>query len=258
MVAPPMLRIVEREAEVFRRLWRASVFSGVVSPVLFLTAMGLGLGGLVDARTRSVEDGLSYLEFVAPALMAAGAMQSGAGMSLWPVLGGMKWIRFYHGMVATPLRARDVYWGVIAWSALRTAATATVFLLVAAILGGVRSPWAVLAVPAAVLCGLSFAAPITAFSATQQTDLSFPLVMRLGVMPLFLFSGTFFPVRQLPSAVRPLSALSPLWHGVELCRMAAGGVFRLGPGLIHVAVLLTLLALGGWWGTGTFERRLSP
>lgn len=258
MAAPAMLRIVEREAEVFRRLWRASVFSGVVSPVLFLTAMGVGLGGLVDARAQSVGGGLSYLEFVAPGLMAAGAMQSGAGMSLWPVLGGMKWIRFYHGMVATPLRARDVYWGTMAWGALRTAATASVFLLVAMLFGGIRSPWAVLAVPAAVLCGLSFAAPLAAYTATQETDLSFPLVMRLGVLPLFLFSGTFFPVSQLPSGLRSLAALSPLWHGVELCRMATTGRLRLTPSVGHVAVLLALVALGGWWGTRTFERRLSP
>jgi lipooligosaccharide transport system permease protein len=252
-----MVRIVEREAEVFRRLWRAFVFSNVVSPVLFLGAMGLGLGGLVDARSQGIQ-GLSYVEFIAPGMMAANAMHSGAGMSLWPVLGGMKWIRHFHGMVSTPVRARDVYWGERAWGGLRTAATTTVFLVVATLFGGFHSPWAVLGVPAAVLCALAFAAPLMAFAATQETDLAFPLVFRLGVVPLFLFSGTFFPVSQLPAAVRPLAAVSPLWHGVELCRAAATGSFRLGAVVVHVAVLLALVVAGGLWGARTFERRLSP
>jgi lipooligosaccharide transport system permease protein len=257
VTALAMVRIVEREAVVFRRLWRAFVFSNVVSPVLFLGAMGLGLGGMIDARSRGV-GGLSYVEFIAPGLMAANAMQSGAGMSLWPILGGMKWIRYFHGMVATPVRARDVYWGELVWSGLRTAATSSVFLVIATLFGGIHSPWAVLGVPAAVLCALAFAAPLMAYSATQETDLGFPLVFRLGVMPLFLFSGTFFPVSQLPAAVRPLAAVSPLWHGVELCRAAATGSFRFGPVVAHVAVLSALVALGARWGTRTFERRLSP
>jgi len=254
-----MFRVVEREASVFRRLWHTSVFSGIVSPILFLGAMGLGLGGLVDAHTgRGALGGkLDYLQFIAPGLLAASAMQSCAGNALWPVMGGVKWIRYYHGMVSAPLAAADVYWGTMAWNALRTCGSAAIFLTVATLFGAIESPEALLAIPAAALCGLAFAAPLAAFTATQETDLSFPMIMRLGVVPLFLFSGTFFPVSQLPERLQPLALISPLWHGVELCRAAATGTLRFVPALGHVAVLVACIAVGGAFGTRTFERRLA-
>jgi lipooligosaccharide transport system permease protein len=107
------------------------------------------------------------------------------------------------------------------------------------------------------LCAAAFAAPLTAFAGSQETATRFPLIMRIGVMPLFLLSGTFFPVSQLPDALRPLSVLSPLWHGVELCRGATTGSIDLLPAVGHVAVLAACVA-GGWlWGTRTFTRKLA-
>jgi lipooligosaccharide transport system permease protein len=256
VVTTGALRIVEREARVFRRLWRGSVFSTFLSPVLFLAAIGLGLGGLVDENQRSV-DGLSYLHFVAPGLLVAGAMQSAAADSLWPVMAGTKWLRTFHGMVATPIGPADVFTGFVLWSAIRTTASASAFLLVAAVLGGVPSPWGILAVPAAVLCATAFCAPLAAYSATRDSDVSFPLVMRLGVMPLFLFSGTFFPVDQLPGWARPLAALSPLWHGVELSRAATTGTADGLAVAAHVVVLLGVIAAGGWVGARTWRHRLA-
>jgi lipooligosaccharide transport system permease protein len=247
---------VEREARVFRRLWRGSVYSSLLTPVLFLAAIGLGLGGLIDERNDTVA-GLDYLTFVAPGLLAASAMQTAAGESMWPVMAGTKWVRTFHAMVATPMGAADVYGGLIVWIAVRVAISASAFLLVAAVLGGVPSLWGVLAVPAAVLCAAAFAAPLAAFAATLDTEMIFPIILRLGIVPLFLFSGTFFPVSELPRGLRAASAVSPLWHGVELCRAATTGSVEWDAAVVHVAVLVGCAAAGWWWGTRTFTRRLA-
>jgi lipooligosaccharide transport system permease protein len=256
MATPLTVRVVEHQAAIFRRFWRSSVTFYVLNPVLFLAAMGLGLGGLIEERTGNV-DGVPYLTFVAAGLMAAGAMLGAAAESLWPIMAGTKWVRTFHAMVATPVRPVDVYSGIVAWTAARAAVGAAIFLAVAAVLGAVPSPWGIAAVPAASLCAAAFAAPITAFSATQETDARFPLIMRIGVMPLFLFSGTFFPVSQLPGALRPLSVISPLWHGVELCRGATTGSIGLWPAVGHVAVLAACVAAGWLWGARAFTRKLT-
>ena len=256
MATSGALRVVEREARVFRRLWRGSAFSTFLTPVLFLAAIGLGLGGLVDEGTGAVQ-GLPYLDFVAPGLLVAGAMQGAAADSLWPVMAGTKWLRTFHGMVATPLAPTDVFAGHVVWTAIRTALSATAFLAVAALLGAVPSAWGVLAVPAAVLCASAFAAPLAAFAASQDSDVPFPLVMRLGVMPLFLFSGTFFPVDQLPGWLRGLAVLSPLWHGVELARGATTGRLGAADAAVHVLALCVVVALGSWAGARTWRRRLA-
>ncbi len=256
MATQAVAHIVEREAHVFRRLWRGSAFTQFATPVLYLLAIGVGLGGLVDQRSGPVA-GVSYLDFVVPGLMAAGAVQSAAADSLWPVLSGMKWQGFYLGVVSTPATPFDIYLGRVVWIGCRVTMSGSVFLLVAAVLGGVASPWAPLAVPAVVLGALALAAPLVAFAATQQDDLAFPMIMRLGVVPMFLFSGTFFPVSQLPGWLQPLVGFSPLWHAVELARDATTG--RAGwwvPG--HVAVLLAVIGLGVWWGRHSFTRRLTP
>jgi lipooligosaccharide transport system permease protein len=250
------VRVVEREAQVFARLWRGSVFTSIVTPVMFLGAMGLGLGGLVDDPARL--GGLDYLAFVAPGLLVASAVQSAAGESLWPVMAGHKWIGTFHAMAATPLRPSDVFVGFVAWNSIRAGGAATIFLVVAALLGGVGSWWAPLAVPAAILCVAAFSSLLTAFAVRQDTDLPFTLIMRLGILPLFLFSGTFFPVEQLPDRVEPLAILSPLWHGVELARSATTGAVEPAAAAAHIAVLVTITAAAGWWGVRGFRARLAP
>jgi lipooligosaccharide transport system permease protein len=249
-------RVFEREARIYQRLWRSSVFSNFVGPALYLAALGLGLGGLVDANTGSV-GGVSYLEYVAPGILAATALQFVAADSMWPVITGMRWMRFYHAMVATPIRPVDVYAGTILWLGARVALSATCFIIVAAAMHAVASPTAVLAIPAAVLTGLAFASLITAFAGNEESDARFPLVMRFFVLPLFLFSGTFFPISQLPALLQALAWISPLWHGVELCRAATTGVV-VSPWLLaaHVAYLVLVFAIGWRWGTSTFRKQL--
>jgi len=249
-------RVVEHQAHIFRKFWRGSATAYVLNPVLFLAAIGLGVGGLVKQSNSTVE-GVAYLAFVTPGLMAASAMNGAAGESLWPIMAGTKWVRTFHAMVATPVRPGDVFLGVVIWTGVRAAMGAAVFLVVAAILGGVESWWAPLAVPAATLTALAFAAPLTAFAGTQETDFRFPIVMRLGVVPLFLFSGTFFPVSQLPDWLQPLCWFSPLWHGVQLCRAATTGVIDVPEAIANLAILVAVVLAGTVWGIRTFTRRLA-
>src|SRR3954463_2600583 len=151
MATPPLIRVIEREALVYSRLWRGLAFSTFVRPALYLAAMGIGLGGPVSARSGSV-DGLTYLDFVAPGLLVASAAQLAASESMWPVLGGAKWMRQYHGVVATPIAPGELYGGFVLWTALQAMLGATAFLFVAALLGAIPSLGGVLAIPAAGLC----------------------------------------------------------------------------------------------------------
>lgn len=252
-----LLRVVEREAQIYRRLWRSSVFTYFVGPALYLAAMGLGLGGLIEANGSFASD-VTYLQFVAPGLLAATVMQSAAADSLWPVMGGMKWMRSFHSMAATPLTPAQILAGELCWSSIRVALSATIFLLVAGVLGALASPWAVLAVPAAVLTALAFSAPISAFSATQESDTRFPLVMRFVILPLFLFSGTFFPLSDLPAWIQAAMWLSPLWHGVELCRAATTGHVVSAVAVVGHVVVLAAFVVGGFrWGARAFRTRLA-
>jgi lipooligosaccharide transport system permease protein len=250
-------RALERELLVFARTWRGSAFTAVVQPLLFLLAMGIGLGGLVDegAGTSTVE--LDYLDFVAPGLLAASALLAVAGDALWGVMGGVKWMGQFKGMVATPMTPGDVYGGLVLSAGVRAGAAAVAFLAVAAVLGGVRSLWAPLAVVAAVLLAMAAMGALSAYAVRKEDDRTFPLIMRLGVIPMFLFSGTFFPVEQLPDVVQPLAVLSPLWHGVEVARDATTGAVD-GWTVVHAGVLATLAAAAIPFGVRGFERRLTP
>jgi lipooligosaccharide transport system permease protein len=141
---------------------------------------------------------------------------------------------------------------------VRMLINAGLFVAVAALIGGVTSPWGVLAVPAAALGGLAFAAPLTAYSAGRDSDQSFSIIMRIAVVPMFLFSGTFFPVDQLPDWLEPLARVTPLWHAVELCRGATTGTLSLAGAVGHSAFLLAVVAVGCWWGVATFRAKLAP
>jgi lipooligosaccharide transport system permease protein len=236
----------------YRRTWRGSVFSDLLSPVLFLAAMGFGLGTLVDGGI----DGVPYVEFIAPGVLAASAMQCAVGESTYTVMGAIKWQRQYHAMLAAPLRVTDLLTGHLAYVAMRVTIAASVFLAVATALGAIRSWWALLALPVAVLCGLAFATPVFAFSALQENDLGFAVLFRFVVMPMFLFSGTFFPVSQLPSVIQPVAYATPLWHAVDLCRDLALGTASALPAVGHIAYLALWVVAGVLVARRTFTRRL--
>jgi lipooligosaccharide transport system permease protein len=250
----PTVRALEYWLTRYRRTWRGSAVSGLLAPVLFLAAMGLGLGGLVRARSGTV-GGLSYIDFLAPGLLAATAMQTAVAESTWPVMAAIKWVRTYSAMLSTSLGVSDVLFGHLGFIALRLALGAAGFLLAAALFGVWSSPLVLLAVPAAVLTGLSFAAPVMAFAATIDSDTGFALLYRLGVIPLFLFSGTFFPVRQLPGWLQVVAVASPLYHGGTLCRMLATGTLGWAE-LAHAGYLAVWLAVGMVLALLAYRRRL--
>jgi lipooligosaccharide transport system permease protein len=246
------MRVVEYHVYANLPWLRSSVVQSIISPVLFLAAMGFGLGSLIKGDVG----GTSYLTFVGSGLLAATAMQVGANDSTFPVMGGIKWVRTYHAVVASPIGVNALVVGKLAWTAIRLAIGSAIYLVVLTAFGAVHRPGALLAVPAAVLCGLAFASPIAAFSATQENDQGFMLLLRCVITPLFLFSGTFFPVTQLPSALESFSRFTPLWHGVELSRGAILGGLGLGAAAAHVAYLSAWVVAGWLVARRTFRRRL--
>jgi lipooligosaccharide transport system permease protein len=240
----------------YRRTWRGSVISTFLYPLLYLGAMGIGLGTLVDRHGTAHLHGVSYLVFLAPGLLAAQAMGSGMAESTYPVYGSVKWNKTYQAAVAAPLRPADLFHGHLLFVALKLTMASGVFLAVSAMFGALISPLAIAALPVAVLTGLAFAACTEAWTVTRSRDTSLAVVYRFGVIPLFLFSGTFFPVTQLPVWIRPVAYLTPLWHGVALCRGLCLGTATLPGALLHVGYLAAVLAAGIWAGNRTYRRRL--
>lgn len=251
------MRALEYWAYQYKRTWRGGLINGFLSPVLFLAAMGIGLGGLVHSQTAARGlHGVSYLMWLAPGLLAANAMQVAVQESTYPVMGAIKWIRTYHAMLATPLRVIDVMLGHLIWIALRVMMVCAIFLGVMAAFGTTKSWTAALLLPAGLLTGVAFAAPVVAFAATRETDSGFSALFRFVVMPLFLFSGTFFPLTQLPSGVRPIAYATPLWHGVDLCRTLALGTEHAWPTIGHVAYLGAMAVIGTLLAVRTYRSRL--
>jgi lipooligosaccharide transport system permease protein len=253
-----MGRVVEHRWLQYKRTFRASIFSSFLSPVLFLTAMGVGLGSYVSGSAVDDIGGVSYLVFLAPGLLAATTMQAGAFEATFPIMGGLVWNKIFRAMFATPISARDITLGNLVWIALRLTLIATVFSAVMVVFGAASSALVVLAIPAAVLTGMAFAAPIMAFSATQKTPEKFNAVFRFGITPLFLFSGTFFPIESLPEGLRALAWLTPLYHGAALTRALSLGTVLDDPvvAVIHVVVLAACVVAGTVAAMYTIERTL--
>ena len=263
MTAPGRVRgvllVVEHFWTWYRRNWRATAVSSVLQPALFLVAFGVGFGTLVAGRPGigAATGGVSYLAWLTPALLAVSAVQSAAFESSYPVLSGFKWQRIYHAMTAGPITPAQVAIGHVAWVAIKLTLTGTVFLVIAAFVGGVTGPAVLGALVAAVLTGTGVTALVTAYAATVELSQGFDVIFRLIVLPITLFSGTFFPVEQLPALVRPVAWVSPLWHGTELGRAAALDRWQVLPALGHLAYLVALLVLGLVLSTRFFTRRLA-
>ncbi len=239
----------------YRSNWKGSIVSSILEPVLFLAAMGISLGTLVDQAGR-LDQGVDYLVFLAPGLLAATAMQTATFESSYPVMGGLKWHKTFEGILSTPVQVRDLVTGHLLFIVFRLLTSLAVFLAVMAAFGALVLPIGVLALPAAVLTGLAFAAPVTAFAGWIKNDAGFAALMRFGIVPMFLFSGTFFPVDQLPGVLQPIAYATPLWHGVSLTRGLALGDLDLSPALVNVTYLCGLLAVGVWLAGRQFSKRL--
>jgi lipooligosaccharide transport system permease protein len=252
---PMWLRAARYWGYQYKRTWRSSLFTSFLIPVLYLTSLGVALGSLIDKHSHGV-GGVDYVAFLAPGLLAATCMQIGTNDTMWPVMGAIKWMRTYLAMLAAPLDVFDVLLGHLAWVATRIAIVVAIYLSVMAAFGTVHSFWGICALPAGVLTGLAFGVPMAAFSATQDKDTAFITLYRFVVVPLFLFSGTFFPISQLPHALQYLAYVTPLFHGVALCRDLTLGQVHLWVDLGHTAYLAVWVAAGYVIGRRTFAKRL--
>ena len=237
----------------YRRTWWGTAFSSFLLPLIYLAGIGLGVGGYVD---RGHHLGVDYLSFLAPGVLAATGLSIAVDESMYRVYSQFAWDRTYEAMLNTPLRVVDMLLGQLAFVVFRALVAVAVFLVVMSAFGTVHSAWALGVLPTAALLALACAAPTFAFTATQHSDSGFPVLMRFGVIPMQLFSGVFFPISQLPGAVQALAWLSPLWHGVEVCRSLTLGTPRALPILGHLGYLVLWAAVGLLLAHRTFRRRL--
>ncbi len=249
-------RFAEGRARVYRRTWRGSVFTSFLSPLLLLVAMGVGLGSLVDADRAGALPGGDYLAFLAPGLLAATAMQTAAAECSWPVMAGIKWIRSYEAALATPITSTDLTIGHMVWAGIRVLMVATIFGMVAMGFGALPVRAGAVAILVATLTGVAFVGPITWYTAALESETGLSSLFRFVILPLFLFSGTFFPISQLPDWMEPAAVLVPLWHGVELARSVTFGQPSALPWGIHIGVLIVVTSLGAWGAVRQMRKRL--
>jgi lipooligosaccharide transport system permease protein len=248
-VSPPLSQtpiwvLIEYNLLNARRYWRSVVIVGVVTPLLYVLALGIGLGTVVNQHGTD-QLGVPYLVFVAPAFLTAAALQVGTGEAAYPVMGGFKWLRTFHGMAATPLRPQQICDGTLVWITLRIFVNSAVYLAIMVSFGGAQRWQVIYALPAATLTGIAFAAPVAAMAAAVPAEgQAFNVLFRFIVTPMFLFSGTFYPISQLPEWGQWLAYVSPLWHGTELARDAAIGGLSAASVFGHIAYLLVWLVVG--------------
>ena len=248
-VLPPGLyagratKLIERSALSSSRAWMVFV-SGVVEPVLYLLAFQIGFGRLVGEVVGPGGQVLSYVAFVAPALLASSAMNGAVFDSTYNVFFKFRYAKLYDAMLATPIGPLDIAIGEIGWAVVRGAAYATAFYGVMGAMGMITTPWSLMLVPIAILLAFAFAAIGMACATFLRTPSQFDFI-NLAVMPLFLFSTTFYPLAVYPEALRVVVQCTPLYHGVELMRGFSTGV--LDPTMFgHTAYLVAMAAIGLW------------
>ena len=234
-------RLVERDLLVARRTWWIPL-SGVAEPVFYLLSIGIGIGKLVGGIPGPDGTTIPYAIYVAPALLAASAMNGAVYESTFNVYFKLKYAKVFDAVLATPLGARDVARGEITYANLRGAVYAAVFVVMMAALGDIESPWAILALPAAVLIGFAFSAAGMAATTYMRGWTDFDLV-QLVLLPLFLFSTTFYPLSTYPRWLQLLVECTPLYHGVSLVRALTLG--QVGSAAIgNAAYLAAMGAIG--------------
>lgn len=247
--------VLERNVMAYRRMWLVFL-SGFAEPVLYLLSMGIGVGALVGSLEVAGAGEIDYRQFVAPALVATSAMNGSAFDATYGFFFKLKWAGTFDAMLATPLGPLDVAAGELIWCVTRGSAYAVTFLGVAWAFGLVVSPWALLGIPVVVLIGVAFAGAGMAASTWMRSFVDFDKIS-LVLIPLFLFSATFFPLERYPEALQWVVRLTPLYQGVHLLRSLSLGI--VGPGLlVHVAYLLAMGIGGIWVASHRMGRLLQP
>ena len=232
----------------------------VAQPLLYMVALGVGLGELVDRGSGPV-DGVDYLVFVAPALLVSTVVMSVTAEMTYPVMSGFKWMRLYYGPAASPLTPGQIALGHLVAVIIRFVLQGGAFWLIMLAFGAAPSGWAMsmLVVPIAVLTATAFGAPLQAYAATIEDDgYQFAFIQRFVVMPMFLFAGTFFPLSAMPVYLHWIGWISPIWHGTQLARWASyGAELSATMAVVHLAFLVGCTVLGVWWATRVYTRRLT-
>ncbi len=248
-------RIWERNFLVYRRLW-SIIVSGFFEPIFYLFSIGIGLGVLVGEVTGPGGAPIPYTVFVAPALMAAAAMNGAVIETTFNIFFKLRFGNTYEGILTTPMSPRDIAIGEIGWALFRGALYATAFVVVMAFMGLTRSWWAIAAVPGAILIGFAFGAVGLAATTYMRSWQDFDLV-QLVTMPMFLFSATFYPLDVYPPLIQQLARISPLYHGTELLRGLTLGI--LDWSLIgHMAFLLVMGLIGSVIASRRLDGLLRP
>jgi lipooligosaccharide transport system permease protein len=246
------LAILEYHWVAYLRVWRSSVVSSFVLPLLTMLGFGVGVGAYV---TGGVE-GAPYLDWMVPGLIASTAVQVAIGDATWPVVASFDWNKRYFAQAAAPPRVRDILDGNLLFVVVRVLLTAGAFLAIAAAFGTLHSWLALTTVPVAALVGLAVATPSFAYAASISSDSYLAILFRVGMIPMTLFSGVFFPVESLPAALEWIAYAFPLWHAVDLSRAATLGVAPAWPAVLHVLYLALWAAVGRWLALRRFTRRL--
>ena len=247
IVPPPLLpgrafgRLLERNFYVYRRMWTI-IFSGFFEPLFYLFSIGVGIGKLVGDVVGPGGEPIEYAAFVAPALLGSSAMNGAIYESTMNVFFKLKYGKIYDAVLSSPMQPMDIAVGEIAWSLGRGALYASGFLVVMASMGLMPSLWGILALPAAVLIGFAFASCGMAATTYMRSWQDFDLVNMI-ILPLFLFSGTFYPLSVYPPAFQVLTRFSPLYHSVELIRALTLGIFDWSLAG-HIAFLVGMGAIG--------------
>lgn len=266
--APPRRRVSNwtyraRAWEYLVRQWRPYFWSGAVEavggPLLYLAALGLGMGTLVNRNGSAALGGVPYVDYIAPALLCAAALQIAFSECSFATFGRIKWRRTLWGITSTPITPEIAADAHVLYVSTRLGLSAVLYYLVLLAFDVAGGPAGVLMIPIAVLSAMSVGVWLLALSATINDDaaVAFNLVLRFGVIPATLFSASFFPIEQLPWIVRPLAWVSPLWHGNELARDAALGGLPAWRVALHLVVLLALTTAGFALARKQFRKRLA-
>jgi lipooligosaccharide transport system permease protein len=243
-------RLVERNLLVYRHTW-VILLTGFFEPVFYLFSIGVGIGKLAGTV-----EGVPYRTFVAPALMASSAMNGAVFESTMNIFHKLKHAKIYDAVLATPIDVDDVAVGEITWCLMRGSLYGLGFLVVMAAMGLIESPWGILALPAGVLIGFAFAATGMAATTYVRTWSDLEIVQAI-LVPMFLFSATFFPLSTYARPMQLVVQCTPLYHGVALIRSLTTGDVSFGL-LWHVAYLATMGAIGLTVTSRRLARLLLP
>jgi lipooligosaccharide transport system permease protein len=243
------LRLVERNLYVYSHTWLV-ILSGFFEPLFYLLSIGFGLGALIGTVPGPGGEPIPYQLFVAPALLASAAMNGAINESTFNFFFKLNYNKTFTAILATPLSPGDIAVGELLWALIRGGLYALGFVVVMIVLGLVVSPWVILAFPAALLVGFAFGAVGMAATSFMRSWQDFDLI-QLVILPLFLFSATFYPIETYPPALQVVVKLTPLYQGVDLIRsLTVGAISPIL--LVHVAYL----SIMGLVGLAVVSRRL--